>query len=232
MNQPYVMYKDETVVKTLMRNVYLWMTMALGITGLTAWITAHSDALLTLIFGHGVTPMFVLFGAELLLVIVLTAAINRISFTTATVMFIIYSLLNGVVMSSILLVYTQESVASTFLISAGTFACMAVLGTVTKRDLSTMGRILYMSLFGLIIASLVNIYMGSSRMSWLISLAGVAIFVGLTAYDAQKIKQMLESVGTEVNETTSKVALLGSLSLYLDFINLFLYLIRIFGKKR
>lgn len=232
MNQPYVMYKDETVVKTLMRNVYLWMTMALGITGLTAWITAHSDALLTLIFGHGATPMFVLFGAELLLVIVLTAAIDRISFTTATVMFIIYSLLNGVVMSSILLVYTQESVASTFLISAGTFACMAVLGTVTKRDLSTMGRILYMSLFGLIIASLVNIYMGSSRMSWLISLAGVAIFVGLTAYDAQKIKQMLESVGTEVNETTSKVALLGSLSLYLDFINLFLYLIRIFGKKR
>lgn len=232
MNQPYVMYKDETVVKTLMRNVYLWMTMALGITGLTAWITAHSDTLLTLIFGHGVAPMYILFGAELLLVIVLTAAINRISFTTATLMFIIYSVLNGVVMSSILLLYTQESVASTFFIAAGTFAGMAIVGTVTKRDLSTMGRILYMSLIGLIIASLVNLFLGSSQMNWLISIAGVGIFVGLTAYDAQKIKQMLEMSGTEVNETTSKVALLGSLSLYLDFINLFLHLISLFGKKR
>jgi len=170
--------------------------------------------------------------AELGIVFVLSAMIERLSFTTAAIMFVVYSLLNGVLLSSIFLVYTMESITSVFFITAGTFGGMAVVGSFIKKDLSSMGRIFIMALIGIIIASIVNMFMHSDTLTTILNYLGVLIFVGLTAWDAQRIKLMLQQHGTDVNEGTMKIALLGSLSLYLDFINLFLYLLRIFGSRR
>ncbi len=216
--------------RTLLRNVYLWMTMALGISGLMAYLTVTTPVLFSLIFSS--TASFWILGiGTIALVLVISAMIDRLSFTAATLLFILYSLLMGMFCSSIFIIYTMSSIVSTFLIAAGTFAAMAIVGSVTKRDLSTLGRILIMALIGLIIASVVNIFVASSKMDWIITYAGVLIFTGLTAYDAQKIKKMITFSADGVNETTQKITLLGALSLYLDFINLFLYLLRIFGKR-
>jgi hypothetical protein len=213
----------------LMRKVYLWMTMALVITGFTAYYVAHSETILTAIF----TNQIVFWGlliAELGLVIGLSAAINRLSLSTATLMFVLYSVINGATMSFIFLAYTSSSVTSVFLITAGTFAAMALIGYFTKTDLTSMGKILMMALIGIIIASVVNIFMKSSGLTVILNYLGVLVFVGLTAYDSQKIKEML-LMAPDAGETSQKLALLGALSLYLDFINLFLYLLRIFGKR-
>ena len=153
-----------------------------------------------------------------------------LSFVTASLMFVIYSIMNGVFFSFILLAYTEQSIATTFLITAGTFGAMSLFGFVTKRDHSTMGRILFMLLIGLIIATVVNIFMKAEGLTLILNYAGVVIFVGLTAYDTQSIKQMLQEHGDK--EGAEKIALLGSLSLYLDFINLFIYLLRFFGESR
>ncbi len=214
----------------LMRKVYVWMTLALCITGLTAFYVASSPNLIGVIISNRIL-FFGLSIGELALVMGLVSAINRISFSTATMLFILYSILNGATLSMILLVYTRASIASTFFITAGTFAGMAFVGYTTKKDLSKMGGILLMGVIGLVIATVVNMFVASSMLDWIISYLGVAIFVGLTAYDAQKIKDMLRTYGTEVNDETQKIALLGSLTLYLDFVNLFLYLLRIFGKR-
>ena len=213
----------------LMRKVYLWMSMALVITGLTAWIVAHNYTLLNLIYGNSAT-IWILFIAEIGLVIGLSAAINKLSLPVATLMFIVYSVLNGAVFSSIFLVYTMSSIATVFFITAGTFAAMSVFGYVTKKDLTSMGKFLMMALIGLIIATVVNLFMKSSGMSMIISYAGVLIFVGLTAWDTQKIKQMCLQA-PDAGESMQKLALLGALSLYLDFINLFIYLLRILGNR-
>ena len=220
---------DKSVAASLMRSVYYWMAGALTITGLTAMLVANSPALMNLIFTN-TAVVWVLLIAEFVLVAVISAAINRISFSTATLLFIIYSALNGVTLSSIFVLYTQGSIASTFFITAGMFVALALYGTVTKKDLSGIGRFLFMTLIGLIIASIVNIFMQSTMLYWITTAVGVVIFAGLTAYDAQKIQQMAAEA-TEVNESTQKMALLGALSLYLDFINLFLYLLRIFGRR-
>lgn len=214
----------------LMRKVYVWMTLALCITGLTAFYVASSPNLIGAIISNRILFFGLIIG-ELALVMGLVSAINRISFSTATMLFILYSILNGATLSMILLVYTRASIASTFFITAGTFAGMAFVGYTTKKDLSKMGGILLMGVIGLVIATVVNMFVASSMLDWIISYLGVAIFVGLTAYDAQKIKDMLRTYGTEVNDETQKIALLGSLTLYLDFVNLFLYLLRIFGKR-
>ncbi len=214
----------------LMRKVYVWMTLALCITGLTAFYVASSPNLIGAIISNRILFFGLIIG-ELALVMGLVSAINRISFSTATMLFILYSILNGATLSMILLVYTRASIASTFFITAGTFAGMAFVGYTTKKDLSKMGGILIMGVIGLVIATVVNMFVASSMLDWIISYLGVAIFVGLTAYDAQKIKDMLRTYGTEVNDETQKIALLGSLRLYLDFVNLFLYLLRIFGKR-
>ena len=214
----------------LMRKVYVWMTLALCITGLTAFYVASSPNLIGAIISNRILFFGLIIG-ELALVMGLVSAINRISFSTATMLFILYSILNGATLSMILLVYTRASIASTFFITAGTFAGMAFVGYTTKKDLSKMGGILLMGVIGLVIATVVNMFVASSMLDWIISYLGVAIFVGLTAYDAQKIKNMLRTYGTEVNDETQKIALLGSLRLYLDFVNLFLYLLRIFGKR-
>lgn len=216
---------------SLFRQVYLWMAMALVITGFMAMLVAESTTLLSLIFSSKLT-FFGLIIAELALVWYLSARIDRISFTTATLMFIIYSLLNGAMLSSVFLLYTASSIASTFFITAGTFGVMCVYGYLTKRDLTSLGNLCLMAVIGLIIAGLVNLFLQSSLMSLIVSGIGVLVFVGLTAYDSQKIKRMLLQEGLEVNDSTRKIALLGSLTLYLDFINLFLYLLRFLGNRR
>lgn len=217
--------------RTLFKNVYAWMALALVVTGLTAYYVANSPTILGMIFGSG-AALIGLCIAQFALVIGLSAAINKISFTAAGIMFVVYSILTGITLSSILLVYTSESVALTFFVTAGTFGAMALYGTVTNKDLSGMGSILFMALIGLIIASVANWFFHSSGLAMIISYACVLIFVGLTAYDAQKIKNMLSVYGSEVNEASMKIALMGSLELYLDFINLFLHLIRILGSRR
>lgn len=214
----------------LMRKVYVWMTLALVLTGITAFGVASSPSLMMTIFQ---TPaiMWGLIIAELAIVIAISAAINRLSLTTATLLFVLYSVLNGATFSLIFAVYTMSSIANVFFITAGTFGVMAAYGYFTKRDLSSWGKLLLMALIGLIIATLVNVFLvKSTGFDLILSYAGVLIFVGLTAYDTQKIKQML-AMQTDMGEGAQKVALLGALSLYLDFINLFLYLLRIFGRR-
>jgi len=213
----------------LMRKVYVWMTFALAITALTAYGVAHSQTMITLIYTNSAV-MWGLIIAEFALVIGLSAAINRLSLTTATLMFTLFSVLNGAMLSSIFLVYSQTIITQVFLITATTFASMAAIGYFTKSDLSSLGRILFMALIGLIIATVVNIFVKSSGLDMILSYIGVLIFVGLTAYDSQKIKQMLSN-SYDISEGTQKLALLGSLTLYLDFINMFLYMLRIFGRS-
>ena len=213
----------------LMRKVYLWMTMALVITGLCAWGTATSPSMVQLVYGNR-AAIWVLFIAELGLVFYTTARINRLSLTTATTLFILYSALNGVTLSSIFMVYAMTSIAKVFFITAGTFGVMALYGSVTKTDLSRFGNLFLMALFGLIIATLANLFIKSSGFDLILSYVGVVLFVGLTAWDSQQIKRAL-SLQTGMDERAQKVALLGALELYLDFINLFLYLLRIFGRS-
>lgn len=214
----------------LMRKVYVWMTLALVITGFTAWGVAGNPGLVYTI----VTNKILFWGlviAELAMVWAISGAINRLSLTAATLLFVGYSVLNGVTLSVIFLAYTLSSIASVFFITAGTFAVMAFIGYTTKTDLTSLGKILFMALIGLIIATVVNLFIGNSVFNLILSYIGVAIFVGLTAYDSQKIKRMLYDAD-EMDESSQKFALLGSLTLYLDFINLFLYLLRIFGSNR
>ena len=213
----------------LMRKVYVWMTLALVITGFTSYGVATSPGILQAIYANQIL-FWGLIIAEFALVIGVSAAINRLSLTTATLMFVLYSVINGALMSYIFLAYTSTSVATVFFITAGTFAVMAFVGYTTKTDLSSMGKLLMMALIGLVIATIVNIFVKSSGLTLILSYVGVLVFVGLTAYDTQKIKQMLMQT-PDAGEGAQKVALLGALSLYLDFINLFLYLLRIFGRR-
>ena len=213
----------------LMSKVYLWMTLALVVTGMTAYYVVSSPAILYAIVSNQIA-FWGLFIGELVLVFVLSSRIMRLSFVTASLMFVAYSVMNGIFFSFIFLAYTEQSIATTFLITAGTFGAMSLFGFVTKRDLSAMGRILFMLLIGLIIATVVNIFMKAEGLTLILNYAGVVIFVGLTAYDTQSIKQMLQEHGDK--EGAEKIALLGSLSLYLDFINLFIYLLRFFGESR
>lgn len=215
----------------VMRNVYAWMTLGLLMTALTAVLVASTPSV---IYAVASSPalMFGLFIAEIALVIILSARIGKMSSMTAGLMFALYAVLNGVTMSFIFLLYTMESIATTFLTTACTFGGMTLVGYCVKKDLSTMGRTLYMLLIGLIIATVVNFFVASTGLAAVLNYAGVLIFVGLTAYDTQKIKEMVRvatAYGDE--EQTTKLALMGSLSLYLDFINLFLYLLKIFGRR-
>lgn len=219
-----------TAFPTLLRKVYVWMTLALVITGVTAYGVATSPGLMMTIASNKIL-LWGLLIAELALVFGVSAAINRLSLTTATLMFVLYSVINGVTLSFLFAIYTASSIANVFLITAGTFAAMAVLGYVTKTDLSSLGKILMMALIGMIIATLVNVFfVKSSGFDLIISYVGVLIFVGLTAYDSQKIKNMLMTA-EDAGEGYQKLALLGALTLYLDFINLFIYLLRILGKR-
>ena len=215
---------------SLMRSVYIWMALALAVTGLTAMTIATQPQIVYAIFANRAI-FWMLILAELGMVIYLSARIMSMSFATAGIVFVVYALLNGVTLSSLFMAYTAESIAQTFFVTAGTFGAMAVIGFLVKRDLSAIGRFFYMALIGLIIATVANAFFHNSGLAMICNYAGVVIFSGLTAYDTQKIKHMLLATSQD-EERTKRVALLGALSLYLDFINLFLFLLRIFGGRR
>lgn len=223
-------YAMSTAFPALMRKVFVWMTLALAITGLTAYGVATSPTILSLIFSSKVT-FFGLIIAEFALVFAISGAINRLSLSTATLLFILYSVVNGATLSTIFFAFSVATIGKVFFITAGTFGAMALVGYTTKTDLTSMGKLLFMALLGIIIASVVNMFVASSGLDLILSYVGVLVFVGLTAYDTQKIKQMCQSA-PDAGESTQKLALIGALSLYLDFINLFLYLLRIFGNNR
>ncbi|MDF1562330.1 MAG: Bax inhibitor-1/YccA family protein [Deltaproteobacteria bacterium] len=214
-------------VDSAMRNVYWWMTAGLAVTAIVAMAVFRSDALMQLLYEN----RWIIWGSflvELGLVIGLTAAIKRLSNTAAMAMFMVYAALNGFTLSLIFMAYTAGSIAGTFVATAGTFGVMALYGTVTKRDLTGMGSFLFMGLIGLIIASVVNIFLASPMLYWGITYLGILIFVGLTAYDVQKLRR-LAAAGELDSE---KMGIFGALILYLDFINLFLLLLRVMGDRR
>lgn len=219
-----------TVEADFMQKVYLWMTFALTLTGFVAYRTTQSEFLLELIFSSSF-GFIGLILVELALVFWISSGIQRMSSNMAIGMFLLYSVLNGMTLSVLLIAYTGASVASTFFITAGMFGAMSIYGYTTKQDLSSWGNLLFMALFGLILASVVNIFLQSSGLYWLISYIGVLVFVGLTAYDTQKIKQLAAQVIVE-SEVGRKVAILGALTLYLDFINMFIFMLRILGNRR
>jgi len=216
--------------RRFMVRVYNWMTTGLGITGLVAFGIASSPSLTAAIFGNAVIPI-VLMIAQIGLVFWLAARVMQMSAQKAVGVFLLYSALSGVTFSVVFLAYTTASITSTFLVTAGTFGAMSFYGYTTKKDLTSWGSFLFMGLIGIIIASVVNMFLANDTMYWVITYAGVLIFVGLTAYDTQKIKEM-NILGNEGTDEDTKEAVRGALSLYLDFINLFLMLLRIMGGRR
>ena len=217
----------DTRVSQVMKRVYVKMFLALIVTGGAAWVCAGIPDLMYFLASH----RWVYWGlliVELLMVFGISGAVNKISSPMATVLFYAYSLLNGVTFALIFAAYTPVSIFKTFLITSGVFGAMSVYGYFTNRDLTKIGSFLFMALIGLIIASVINIFWANSTLEWIVSIAGVLIFIGLTAWDTQKIKQMAQYNAIE----PSRLATIGALSLYLDFINLFLYLLRFFGSSR
>lgn len=234
--QPQVWYESQTrehastgVVSSFMNQVYAWMSVGLGVTALVAWLTASNLNLLRTVLNPGTLLVLVL--AELALVWVISAAINKIDATVATGLFIVYAALNGLTLSVIFLVYTAGSVAGAFVATAGMFGAMSLIGFTTRIDLTRMGGFLLMALIGLILASIVNIFVASSALYWVITYAGILVFLGLTAYDTQKLIQIAHATDGDPR-MAARLAVVGSLSLYLDFINLFLFILRILGSRR
>ena len=217
------------VKNTFLSRVYGWMTLALVISGVTAFLAATNETIIRLTIGNGF-GFLILAVAELALVWWLTASIHKISSGAAFFAFILYSVLNGVTLSSIFLVYKIESIFMVFFISAGMFAAMAVYGTVTKSSLSSFGKYFAMALVGIIIASLVNFLLRSPMLDWFLSIITVVIFTGLTAYDAQKMLAVSNNASDD--EVFKKASVIGALELYLDFINVFLAMLRLFGRRR
>ncbi|MFQ0992471.1 Bax inhibitor-1/YccA family protein [Gilliamella apicola] len=215
-------------VQTYMSHVYGWMTVGLLLTALVAWFASSNMALIQLLY----KGMWVLLIAELALVFVISGMINRLSGAAATTLFMLYSVLNGCTFSIYFLVYTSSSIASVFFITAGMFGALAFYGYTTKRDLSGFGRFLFMGLIGLIIASLVNMFMHSEPLMWAVTYIGVFVFAGLTAYDTQKLKELGDGLPQDNQNIFRRYVILGALQLYLDFINLFIMLLRIFADRR
>jgi uncharacterized protein len=228
LNPLYPRTTTDIIVKQndLTRKVYAWMGAGLAITAFMALITLSSPAILNAVLGNKLIFYGLIIG-ELALVVTLSGAINRLSAATATLIFIAYATLNGITLSVVFLAYTANSITSTFVITAGMFGAMSIYGSMTKRDLTSWGSFLFMGLIGVVIASVVNIFVGSSAVSWVVSGIGVILFTGLTAYDTWKIKEMAAQ-GTEGR----KPAIIGALTLYLDFINMFLMLLRFTGNRR
>lgn len=217
-----------SLTNSVMRRVYFKMFLAMIVTAVTSVFVAGNEAILTMIFSNRMAPI-VLLVLQVGVVLVLSGRIHKLSTGAASLLFYLYSVLTGVTLSVILLVYTASSIAQTFFITAGVFAAMSVYGYFTGNDLSRFGSIMFMALIGLIVCSVVNIFLKSSTMDWIISFAGVLIFIGLTAWDTQKIKQMTAYADASM---AGQIATIGALNLYLDFVNLFLYLLRFFGDSR
>jgi len=220
--------RDADVVARFMRGVYGWMCGGLAITAATAWLVAGSPALVAAIFGNRLL-FCVLVIAQLGIVFTLSARVERMAAGTASLLFIAYSALTGVTLSSILLVFTGESVFSTFIVTAGMFGALAAYGTVTRRELSGLGQFLFMGLIGVVLASIVGLFWHNDGLQFMISFIGVIVFAGLTIYDAQRLKELAFATSAG---PTSGATIVGALALYLDFINLFLFLLRFFGNRR
>ena len=222
----------EVLVNDFVRSVYSWMCIGLALTGFIAYYVAGNNTLISILRQNPLL-LFVLIITELGLVFAISGMVNRMSAATATGLFVIYSALNGVTLSFVFLIYTRASIVSTFFICSATFLACSIYGWTTKRDLTSLGGFFIMGLFGIIIASIVNMFMQSSALYYAIGYIGVFIFVGLTAYDTQKLKNMALTQPAGIDgSVVRKGAILGALSLYLDFINLFLMLLRIFGQVR
>lgn len=218
-------------LQTYMAQVYGWMTCGLLLTAFVAWYAARSEAIMSFVFSSQIT-FFGLIIAQLALVFVISGMIHKLSPALATSLFMLYSALTGLTLSSILLVYTSQSIAATFVVTAGMFGVMSLYGYTTKRDLSGFGNMLFMGLIGIVLASLVNFWLKSEALMWVITYIGVIVFVGLTAYDTQKLKGIGEQIDVSNSAELRRYSILGALTLYLDFINLFLMLLRIFGNRR
>ncbi len=223
-NKPFS-YSQDAVFSNFMQRVYQWMAMGLALTGLAAFITIGNASLLRFLLHGG---MWLFFISEFVLVIWLTRSLQKISVQAATLGFLTYSVLNGITMSGIFLIYTSASISSTFFITAMTFAGVSVYGWVTKQDLTSVGSFCFMALIGVIVASLANWFFHSPVFSWIISYCGVAVFIGLTAYDTQRLK----AIHQNMENAPEQLAIVGALMLYLDFINMFLFLLQIFGRRR
>ncbi|CQH45027.1 membrane protein [Yersinia enterocolitica] len=218
-------------IQAYMAQVYGWMTCGLLLTAVVAWYAANTPAVMNFIFSSQIT-FFGLIIVQLGLVFVISGMVNRLSGSMANRLFMLYSALTGLTLSSILIMYTGASIASTFIICAGMFGAMSVYGYTTKRDLSGMGSMLFMGLIGIVLASIVNIWLKSPALMWAVTYIGVLVFVGLTAYDTQKLKNMGAQLDSNDRDNFRKYSIVGALTLYLDFINLFLMLLRIFGNRR
>ncbi len=221
---------SQSRASVFMQQVYLWMTVALGVTAVAAFFVSNTPALLNIFFGNMVAQI-VLILAVFGMVFFLSAKIHTLSSSAATGFFLLYAGLMGIMLAPIFLTYTSTSITQTFIVSAGMFGGMSIFGAVTKRDLTGLGSFLIMGLWGIILASIVNIFLESSMMSFVISVVGVIVFAGLTAYDTQKIKEMGESAPLEDATAIRRGAILGALTLYLDFVNLFLMLLRLMGNR-
>lgn len=223
--------RNATYTRNILRNVYVWMTMALAITGVVAYVIGQNVAMVESLHQSG--TLLVIWIASIIAVFALSGFVMKMNPMVATVVFAAYSVLMGFVLSTVFITYSGTSIAATFFITAGLFATMSVFAVTTKRDLSSWGTFLMMGVIGLIIASVVNFFLASNVFSYIISFVGVLIFTGLTAYDTQKIKRMSDTLGDNVVEADFiRLSIMGALSLYLDFINIFLYLLRFFGASR
>lgn len=229
--------KDETipVAKTFLSGVFMWMGLALSITAVVSWLFASNASLMNILFDPHTGSMnmagWIVLLAPLGLVLWMSFGFQKLSASTLVLIFVAYSILMGMSLSFIFLIYTLPSIAKTFVITAAMFGFMGVLGYTTKTDLTKFGSIMMMGLVGLIIASLVNMFMQSETMEYVISFIGVLVFTGLTAYDVQKLKRIGSSMALD-SEVARKVTIMGALTLYLDFINLFLFLLRFFGGRK
>lgn len=223
--------KSDVLVQDFMGKVYLWMAAGLCATGAVSYLMLNSQTMLEFLIGQGMGPIFVLFLVELGLVFYLSSRIMTLSQSAARTLFLVYAVLNGVTLAPIFLIYTSESITSAFFVSAGMFGVMGAYGTMTKRDLSGWGDFLMMGLIGIIIASVVNLFMKSEMVMWVTTYIGVFVFLGLTAYDTQKLRTIARdnSISEDIRDNLS---ILGALTLYLDFLNLFLKMLRIMGKRR
>jgi FtsH-binding integral membrane protein len=224
--------QSQVIVNSFIRSVYNWMAIGLALTGFVAYYVSNSQTMQNIIFGNPMVFYGLIIG-ELVMVFYLSARVNKMQASTATALFVLYAALNGATLSAVFLAYTKSSITSTFFVCAGTFVAGSVYGWTTKKDLTSFGSFLFMGLIGIIIASVVNLFLKSSGMSMIISYIGVFLFIGLTVYDTQRLKNMAltQPAGLEAG-VVRKGAIIGALSLYLDFINLFLMLLRIMGDRR
>lgn len=226
-----IVQQARTGLQAYMAQVYGWMTCGLLLTAFVAWFAAGTPAVMEFVFSSKIT-FFGLIIVQLGLVFVLSGMVHKLSAGMATTLFMLYSALTGLTLSSIFYIYTTASIGTTFVVAGGMFGAMSLYGYTTKRDLSGFGNMLFMALIGIVLASLVNIWLKSTALMWAVTYIGVIVFVGLTAYDTQKLKNIGEQIDVRDTQNMRKYSILGALTLYLDFINLFLMLLRIFGNRR